>query len=80
MEMYAQQKKKTVKMNVSVWSKITTVLTSLITDAYSTLVYTYLFLQEQIELLKKLCLVEGIEEWKIQQNLGDIEIHYTYKQ
>ncbi|XP_063400511.1 uncharacterized protein LOC134685057 isoform X1 [Mytilus trossulus] len=26
-------------------------------------------LVEQIELLKKLCLVEGIDEWKIQQNL-----------
>lgn len=26
-------------------------------------------LLEQIELLKKLCLVEGIEEWKVQQNL-----------
>ncbi|XP_052067193.1 uncharacterized protein LOC127706577 [Mytilus californianus] len=26
-------------------------------------------LLEQIELLKKLCLVEGIDEWKIQQNL-----------
>ncbi|CAC5417223.1 unnamed protein product [Mytilus coruscus] len=27
-------------------------------------------LLEQIELLKKLCLVEGIDEWKVQQNLG----------
>lgn len=31
------------------------------------------YLQEQVEALKKLCLQEGIDDWKIFQSLGNAD-------
>lgn len=30
--------------------------------------------QEQVEALKKLCLSEGIDDWKIFQSLGNVQL------